>query len=142
MDPMELNRFLEANIDDPATIAELLDQYYPQTIGVTGTKETTPRSIRDIGNVTKIAPGEKLEGTEIKEPDLAAGLKPAVTGGTKPGATKPASSGPNLDSLMKALMLMQRRPQEQKEQYQLANMPDYEDLMYGLSSGETPYMRG
>lgn len=127
-----------------------------QTIDVTGEREgtiipdwdilpdvvTTPRSIRDIGTVTKIAPGEKLEGTEIKEPDLAAGLKPAVTGGTKPGATKPASSGPNLDSLMKALMLMQQRPQEQKEQYQLANMPDYEDLMYGLSSGETPYMRG
>jgi hypothetical protein len=43
---------------------------------------------------------------------------------------------------MKALMLMQQRPQEQKEQYQLANMPDYEDLMYGLSSGETPYIRG
>jgi hypothetical protein len=127
-----------------------------QSIDITGEREgtiipdwdilpdvvTTPRSIRDIGNVTKIAPGEKLEGTEIKEPDLAAGLKPAVTGGTKPGATKPASSGPNLDSLMKALMLMQQRPQEQKEQYQLANMPDYEDLMYGLSSGETPYMRG
>jgi hypothetical protein len=127
-----------------------------QSIDITGEREgtiipdwdilpdvvTTPRSIRDIGNVTKIAPGEKLEGTEIKEPDLAAGLKPAVTGGTKPGATKPASSGPNLDSLMKALMLMQQRPQEQKEQYQLANMPDYEDLMYGLSSGQTPYMRG
>jgi hypothetical protein len=51
-----------------------------------------PRSIRDIGTVTKIAPGEKLEGTEIKEPNLAAGLKPITAGGTKT-ATKPATTG-------------------------------------------------
>jgi hypothetical protein len=63
-------------------------------------------------------------------------------GGGGGSSTKPASSGPNLDALMKALMLMQQRPEDKKEQYQLANMPDYEDLMYGLSSGETPYMRG
>jgi hypothetical protein len=78
MDPMEMNRFLEANIDDPATIAELLDQYYPQTIGVTGTKEspsfTPTNSIRDIGNVTQISPDEKLEIPEIPVPDLSVGL--------------------------------------------------------------------
>lgn len=151
MDPMELNRFLEANIDDPGTIETLMQEYYPdlyrQTIGVTGTKAAPdatykPPSIRDIGTVTKIAPGEKLEGTEIKEPDLAAGLKPAVTGGTKT-ATKPAAPAAQDDWLRRlAFLLGANRPEDEEEQpYQLANVPKYEDLAYGFS-GETPYMRG
>jgi hypothetical protein len=39
-------------------------------------------------------------------------------------------------------MLMQQRPQEQKEQYQLANMPKYGRLAYDYEVGEMPYMRG
>jgi len=96
--PQEMARFLEANIDDPGTIETLMQEYFPelyrQTIDVTGTKETTPRSIRDIGTVTKVSPDEKLEGTEIKEPDLTTGLPPAKVDATKPGTkttTKPAT---------------------------------------------------
>jgi hypothetical protein len=43
---------------------------------------------------------------------------------------------------MKALMLMQQRPEDKKEQYQLPNMPKYGPLAYGYEFGETPYTRG
>ena len=143
MNPMELNRFLEANIDNPATITELLDQYYPQTINVTGTKETAPRSIRDIGTVTKISPNEKLDIPDIPVPDLSVGLKPAVPGGTKTTPTKPAAPAAQDDWLRRlAFLLGANRPEDEEEQpYQLANVPKYEGLAYGFS-GEMPYMRG
>lgn len=90
----------------------------PQTIEVTGKREgtiipdwdilpdaiTTPRSIRDIGTVTKVSPDEKLEGTEIKEPDLVTGLTPAKVDTTKTDTTtttktdtKPATPGSGMD---------------------------------------------
>ena len=139
MDPMELNRFLEANIDDPATIADLLDLYNPQQINVTGTKDTTssdavttPRSIRDVDTVTKINPDEKLEGTEIKEPDLSKDL-PGV-GGTKTTGTKTtAKPGMSPEDVMKLLLAMQGQRPEQEEDYRLfAGQPLGYDLMYGL----------
>jgi hypothetical protein len=142
MDPMELTRFLEANIDDPATIAELLDQYYPQTIGVTGTKETTPRSIRDIGTITKIDPSETLDIPAIPVPDLSVGLQPAVPGATKPG-TKPATEQKGTDwaKLFALLSAMQQRPEEKEQDLTTSMFPKYGELAYGFS-GETPYMRG
>jgi hypothetical protein len=138
---MELTRFLEANIDDPATIAELLDQYYPQTIDVTGTKETSPRSIRDIGTVTKIGPDEKLDIPTIPVPDLSVGLQPAVPG-AKPGA-KPATEQKGTDwaKLFALLSAMQRKPEEEEQDLTASMFPKYGELAYGFS-GETPYMRG
>jgi hypothetical protein len=125
MSPNELNKFLEANIDDPDTIEMLMQDYFPelyrQSIDVTGTlpkKDVIipdwdvlppavepPKSIRDIGNVTKVSPDEPLEGTEIKEPDLVTGLTPAKVDTTKPTtpgakpttpATPATSKDPNL----------------------------------------------
>jgi len=128
-----------------------------QSVDITGSKDviipdwdvlpdvvTSPRSIRDIGTVTKIGPDEKLEGTEIKEKDLAEDLKPVTTGGAKTSTTKTTDKKNEIDwSKLFALLGAMNRPQEQKEQYQTATgIPDYEDLMYGLRSGETPYMRG
>ena len=128
MSPQEMARFLEANIDDPGTIDTLMQDYFPelyrQSIDVTGTLPkkdviipdwdilpdaiTTPRNIRDIGTVTKISPDEKLEGTEIKEPDLVTGLTPAKVDTTKTDTktttktdtktdTKPATPGSGMD---------------------------------------------
>lgn len=107
MSPQEMSRFLEANIDDPGTIDMLMQEYYPelyrQSYSVTGTKEDTgftpSRSIRDIGTVTQVQPGEKLEGTEIKEPDLSQNL-PKVTGpSTKSGGgTKKTTTSEPSDS--------------------------------------------
>ena len=130
----------------------------PAQVEITGKRDTTipdytqdlfppidPISIRDVGPVTKIGPDEKLEGTEIKEKDLAEDLKPVTTVTTKTDTTKTTTDKKNeIDwaKLFALLGAMQQRPQEREEQYQLANMPDYEDLMYGLSSGEMPYMRG
>lgn len=106
MPPQEMARFLEANIDDPGTIETLMQDYFPelyrQTIDVAGKLDTTsipdytqdlfppiePKSIRDIGTVTKVSPDEKLEGTEIKEPNLAEGLTTVTGGGTAKTDTK------------------------------------------------------
>jgi len=98
----------------------------------------TPRSIRDVGTVTKIQPGEKLEGTTITEPDLSKNL-PRVPGGEKTTPGKKATPGKtadkkglDLDALAFLLGAMNQRP-EQEEEYRLANIqPLGYDLMYGL----------
>jgi hypothetical protein len=128
-----------------------------QTIDVAGTLPTTGVIIPDWDVMEELdrTPGTLLDTPSNEDRTVATtgttdttgttGTTRTTGGGGGGGggsSTKPASSGPNLDALMKALMLMQQRPEDKKEQYQLANMPDYEDLMYGLSSGETPYMRG
>lgn len=113
-----------------------------QIIDVTGTRDTTgtdagytPRSIRDIGNVTQIQPGEKLEGTDITTPDLSKNL-PTVPGKTtlpKKTPGKPTTqSGLDLSQLAFLLGMMQHRPKEQ-EQYQTAQWEPFDrELMYGL----------
>lgn len=121
--PMELNQFLEANVEDPATVEALMRQYYPdlfpldQSITVTGTRATPPaNSIRDIGNVTRVSPDEKLDIPDISVPDLAAGLTPVKGGAPKPKlpgvklptpGTRPttpgAKSGTGSDALLAAL---------------------------------------
>jgi len=103
MSPQEMSRFLEANIDDPAIIDSVMQEYFPdlymQSINVTGTIPnqgdiTAPRSIRDIGTVTTISPDEKLEGTTIQEPDLSVGLPVAVAPAPAPRAPAPAPRAP------------------------------------------------
>jgi hypothetical protein len=195
MDPMELNRFLEANVDGPVGREVLLQDYFPEIYGssgadtsttstftpgsddvyediesllaryenqgfanqptgdlnesvnVTGTLPKTDVIIPDwdfmeVPDRTPGSPTDTTPGTVLLDDDRTVATTPGTTGTKTTTPTKSASPKSNLDSLMKALLLMQQRPQEQKEQYQLANMPDYEDLMYGLSSGEMPYMRG
>ena len=93
-----------------------------------------PRSIRDVGNVTKVSPDEKLEGTDIAVPDLSKNL-PTVQSGTKTGTkttTKPAASGGlDLSALAFLLGMSQQRPEEE-EQQATSPFPEYEELMYGL----------
>lgn len=117
-----------------------------QSVTVTGERErpdwdilpdviTTPRTIRDVGPVTQIKPGEKLEGTDITEPDLAKDL-PKVVGGTKTTTTKsgkPATQGGlDLSQLAFLIGMMQHKPKEE-EQYQAAQwQPLDRELMYGL----------
>ncbi len=132
----------------------------PQTIEVTGKRETTPipdytldlfppiepKSIRDIGTVTKVSPDEKLEGTEIKEPDLVTGLPSAKVDTMKPGTkpttpgTKPAtpatSSDPNLEWLAALLGAMGGQGQDRQAPAQVnvaRGTPESPfDLMYDL----------
>lgn len=134
--PQDMARFLEANITDPGTIETILQEYYPelyrQSYSVTGTKEDTgytPRSIRDIGNVTQVQPGEKLEGADIVEPDLSKNLPKVPGGGAK--AKTPSKQDP-YKQVMDTLALMQgRRPEE--EEYELFNAKPFGyELMYGL----------
>ena len=172
MPPQEMARFLEANIDDPGTIDTLMQDYFPelyrQTIDVTGTlpkKDVIipdwdvlppavepPKSIRDVGNVTKISPDEKLEGTDITEPDLTTGLpKAVVTPAPKPADQGRApTSGPtpspapkaedkktDLSALFALLGAMGgQQPTQAPAPYQTARI-DAESpfgLMYGLES--------
>jgi hypothetical protein len=125
----------------------------PSTIEITGRREgaiipdavTTSPSIRDVGPVTTISPGEKLEGTEIKEPDLAAGLTTVTGGTTKTGTTKTTTDQKKNEidwAKLFALLGSMQRPEDKKEQYQLPNMPKYGPLAYGYEVGETPYTRG
>jgi hypothetical protein len=172
MPPQEMARFLEANIDDPGTIDTLMQDYFPelyrQTITTTGTlpkKDVIipdwdmlppavepPKSIRDVGNVTKISPDEKLEGTDITEPDLTTGLpKAVVTPAPKPADQgKAPTSGPtpspapkaedkktDLSALFALLGAMGgQQPTQAPAPYQTARI-DAESpfgLMYGLES--------
>ena len=119
-----------------------------QTIDIIGKREkdipdwdvlpnlvTTPRSIRDVGPVTQIKPGEKLEGTTIKEPDLSKNL-PTVPGGLKlptkqPG--KPATQGGlDLSQLAFLIGMMQHKPKEEEEMQAAEYQPFDRELMYGL----------
>lgn len=151
MTPTEMSRFLEANIDDPGTIETLMQDYFPdlyrQTINVTGTKATTP-TFTEVPDRTPGSPTDTTPGTVLLDDDRTVATTPGTTGTTKPGATKPGATKPAAEqkgtdwAKLFGLLGAMQRPRERQEQYQLANMPDYEDLMYGLSSGETPYMRG
>jgi len=163
MPPQEMARFLEANIDDPGTIDTLMQEYFPelyrQSIDVTGTRETTPtpdytqdlfppiepKSIRDVGNVTKISPDEKLEGTEIKEPDLVTGLTPAKVDTTKTDTTtttktdtktdtKPATpkSGMDLSALFALLGAMGGQGQDRQTPAQVNVARGTPESPYGL----------
>lgn len=159
MPPQEMARFLEANIDDPGTIDTLMQDYFPelyrQSIDVTGAlpkKEviipdaiTVPRSIRDVGNVTKISPDEKLEGTEIKEPDLVTGLTPAKVDTTKTDTTtttktdtktdtKPATpkSGMDLSALFALLGAMGGQGQDRQTPAQVNVARGTPESPYGL----------
>lgn len=166
MSPNDMAKFLEANIDDPGTVDQLMQDYFPdlyrQTIDVTGTLPKNdviipdwdvlppavepPKSIRDIGNVTKVSPDEKLEGTEITEPDLTVGLPPAVaspapkpaTPGKAPTpspAPKAADKGMDLTALFALLGAMSgQQPTQAPSPYQTARI-DAESpfgLMYGM----------
>lgn len=164
MPPQEMSRFLEANIDDPGTIDTLMQDYFPdlyrQTIDVTGTlpkKDVIipdwdvlppavepPKSIRDIGTVTKISPDEPLEGTTITEPDLTGGLPPAVASpAPKPAAPgkaptpspAPKAADENMAWLAALLGAMgQQQPTQAPSPYQTARI-DAESpfgLMYGM----------
>lgn len=147
MSPVEMSQFLEANIDDPGTIETLMQDYFPElytqrieTTATRGDTGTAPRSIRDVGNVTQIQPGEKLDGTTVVEPDLSKNLPGAqVDKKTTPGKqATPAKTtdkkGPGIDALLAALAAMNQRPEKEEEQQAGADMPFYDDLMYGLTS--------
>lgn len=162
MPPQEMARFLEANIDDPGTIDTLMQDYFPelysQRVDVTGTlpkKEdvvTTPLSIRDVGNVTKVSPDEPLDGTKVIEPDLSVGLTPAVvspapkpadqgraptSGPTPSPAPKAEDKKTDLSALFALLGAMGgQQPTQAPAPYQTARI-DAESpfgLMYGLES--------
>ena len=138
MSPNDMNKFLEANIDDPGTIETIMQDYFPdlyrQTVTTTGqlkkddTGFTPGRSIRDVGPVTQIKPGEKLEGTDIKEPDLSLNL-PTVPGG---GKTKKPSAEELHKQAISALLEMQRKRPEQEKYELFSARPFGYDLMYGL----------
>jgi hypothetical protein len=119
-DDLNIDPWLQPFVDPERRVSVSEDQ--PAQIEITGKREgtiipdwdilpdaiTAPRSIRDVGNVTKVSPDEKLEGTEIKEPDLVTGLTPAKVDTTKTDTktttktdtktdTKPATPGSGMD---------------------------------------------
>lgn len=130
---------------DTAPRTVMVSEDKPATVEIVGKRDTTPdytedlwppidpKSIRDVGDVTKITPGEKLDGTDITEPDLSKDL-PTVVGGTKTTGTKTtAKPGMSTEDLMRLLLAMQGQRPEQEEDYRLfAGQPLGYELMYGL----------
>jgi hypothetical protein len=82
MSPMELNKFLEANIEDPGTIETLMQEYFP---------ELYRQQIEVIGNRP---PAELFP--EFEQPLLTAEpTTPAPTPTAAPAPTPPSAPGPS-----------------------------------------------
>ena len=160
-DNLDIDPWLQPFVD-PEPRMFTVSEGKPEQIEVTGKRQPTPdvsipdwdilpdvytpRSIRDVGNVTKVSPDEPLDGTKIIEPDLSVGLTPAVvspapkpaTPGKAPTpspAPKAADKGMDLSALFALLGAMGgQQPTQAPSPYQTARI-DTESpfgLMYGM----------
>jgi hypothetical protein len=147
MSPMELNKFLEANIEDPGTIETLMQEYFPelystapdQTIQVTGTLPKNDVIIPDWdfmeepdrtpGSPTDTTPQPPLlddDRTVAPTPAPTPAPSPAPTPGPSPApspAPSPstAQSGMDLSGLF-ALFGMMNQGREKPDPYQVAQI--------------------
>ena len=152
-DDLNIDPWLQPFVDPERRVNVLEDQ--PARVEITGKREgtiipdwdilpdaiTAPRSILDIGTVTKVGPDEKLEGTEIKEPDLVTGLTPAKVDTTKTDTktttktdTKPATpkSGMDLSVLFALLGDMGGQGQDRQTPAQVNVARGTPESPYGL----------
>jgi len=125
MPPMELNRFLEANIEDPGTVETLMQEYYPelyrQQIEVTGTpteRELFPEFDQPLLTAEPPAPAP------TPAPSPAPAPAPAPTPAAAPAPSPAAAAKKKKDDLALLMMLsaMMTPQQKQEENYQLARI--------------------
>jgi len=121
MPAMELNRFLEANIEDPGTVETLMQEYYPelyrQQVEVTGTpteRELFPEFDHPLLTAEPPAPAS----TPAPSP------APAPTPAATPAPSPAAAAKKKKDDLALLMMLsaMMTPQQKQEENYQLARI--------------------
>jgi len=129
MSPMELNRFLEANIEDPGTVETLMQEYYPelyrQQIEVTGTP-AKPELFPEFDQPLLTAEPPAPAPTPAPSPAPAPAPAPAPTAAPTPApAPSPAAAAKKKkDDLALLMMLsaMMTPQQKQEENYQLARI--------------------
>lgn len=140
MPPMELNRFLEANIEEPATVERLMREYYPelypesQTITVTG-KRLPEQQFYELPEAPSMQVPIEPPPTPAPSPAAPAPAAPAPSPTPAAPAPAPAPAAKKKDDLglLMALAAAMTPQQQRQDQYQLAqirNLP--EELMYGL----------
>lgn len=126
MSPMELNKFLEANIEDPGTIETLMQEYFP---------ELYRQQIEVVGNrpATELFPefDQPLLTAETTTPAPSPAPAPAPTSATTPGqspapspapsAAPKAQSGMDMSGLF-ALLGMMNQGREKPDPYQVAQI--------------------
>lgn len=131
MDPRELNQFLEANIEDPATVEQLMQDYFPelyrQQIEVTGTPakpELFPEFDQPLLTAEPTTPAPTPTAAPAPTPPSAPG--PSAAPGPSPSpspAPSPstAQSGMDLSGLF-AFMGMMNQDEDKPDLYQVAQI--------------------
>jgi hypothetical protein len=131
MDPMELNKFLEANIEDPGTIETLMQEYFPelyrQQIEVVGNRppaELFPEFEQPLLTAEPTTPAPTPTAAPAPTPPSAPG--PSAAPGPSPSpspAPSPstAQSGMDLSALF-ALLGMMNQDEDKPDSYQVAQI--------------------
>jgi len=104
MEPGELNKFLEANIDDPDTIDKIMQDYYPelysttpdQRITVTGEREgvTVPDVLTEVPDRTPGSPTDTTPQPPVLDDDRTVAPTPAPSPAPTPGPSPSPSPAP------------------------------------------------
>jgi hypothetical protein len=152
MSPMELNKFLEENIEDPATVEQLMQDYYPelysttpdQTITVTGEREGVvipdwdvlpdilPDVLTEVPDRTPGSPTDTTPQPPVLDDDRTVAPTPAPTPAPAPGPSPAPSPTPSpaptaaqsgMDmSGLFALLGMMNQGREKPDPYQVAQI--------------------
>jgi hypothetical protein len=125
MSPMELNKFLEANIEDPGTIATLMQEYFPdlyrQQIEVVGNRppaELFPEFEQPLLTAEPTTPAPTPTAAPAPTPAPAPGPSPAPSPAP---SSSTAQSGMDMSGLF-ALLGMMNQGQEKPDPYQVAQI--------------------
>jgi hypothetical protein len=120
MSPMELNKFLEANIEDPGTIETLMQEYFP---------ELYRQQIEVVGNrpATELFPEFDQPLLTAPAPSAAPAPASATTPGQSPAPSPAPSAAPKAQSgfdprLFAFLMGMAGQDKEKPDPYQVAQI--------------------
>jgi hypothetical protein len=126
MPPMELNRFLEANIEDPGTVETLMQEYYPelyrQQVEVTG-RQTPTETFYELPEAPSMQ--EPIyEQPPTPAPSPAPAPAPAPTPAAAPAPSPAAAAKKKQDDLALLMMLsaMMTPQQKQEERTELARI--------------------
>jgi hypothetical protein len=130
MSPMELNKFLEANIEDPGTIATLMQEYFPelyrQQIEVVGNRPPI-ESFIEVPDRTPGSPTDTTPQPPVLDDDRTVAPTPAPAPGPSPAPSPTPSPAPKAQSGMDlsalfALLGMMNQDEDKPDPYQVAQI--------------------
>jgi predicted component of type VI protein secretion system len=130
MSPMELNKFLEANIEDPGTIETLMQEYFPelyrQQIEVVGNRPPA-ESFIEVPDRTPGSPTDTTPQPPVLDDDRTVASTPAPAPGPSPAPSPTPSPAPKAQSGMDlsalfALLGMMNQDEDKPDPYQVAQI--------------------